>query len=263
MRRMIALALVLLFTVAACGDSGSTEPTGDTTATTTTEGVSSPTDSGDSTTTAASDGGADATPGVSSRFEAEVWADNWFALYVNGVLIGEDSVSITTERSFNSETFTFDASYPLTIAIEAKDFKENDSGLEYIGEQNQQMGDGGLIAQITDTTTDEVVAVTNDTWSALIIHRAPLNPECEKDTDPTTTCLSEISAAPDAWMAVNYDASGWDTATVWTEADVSPKDGYVQISWDPSAQLIWGSDLEIDNTVLLRSSVVPAPEQTQ
>ena len=51
----------------------------------------------------------------------------------HGKLIDEVSVPITTERSFNSETFTFDASYPLAIAVEAKDFKETDSGIEYIG----------------------------------------------------------------------------------------------------------------------------------
>ena len=54
-----------------------------------------------------------------SSFRAEAWADNWFALYANGELVGEDSVPITTERSFNSETFTSEATYPLTIAIEA------------------------------------------------------------------------------------------------------------------------------------------------
>ena len=92
---------------------------------------------------------------------AEVWADNWFALYVNGELVGEDSTPITTERSFNAETIVFTATYPLTIGIEAKDFKETNSGLEYIGERNQQMGDGGIIAQITDLGTGKIVAVTN------------------------------------------------------------------------------------------------------
>ena len=48
-----------------------------------------------------------------SEFVAEVWADNWFALYVNGELVGEDSTPITTERSFNAETITFTATYPL------------------------------------------------------------------------------------------------------------------------------------------------------
>ena len=79
-------------------------------------------------------------------FTAEVWADNWFALYANGKKVGEDSVSITTERSFNSEVITFTASYPLTLGLVAKDYIANDSGLEYIGSPRQQIGDGGIIA---------------------------------------------------------------------------------------------------------------------
>ena len=39
-----------------------------------------------------------------------------------------------------------------------------------------------------------------------------------------------------------------------TEGDVGPKDGYDAIDWDGSATLIWGTDLEIDNTVLLRTT---------
>ena len=60
------------------------------------------------------------------HFRADVWADNWFALYVNGEQVGEDPVSITTERSFNSESISFTAEYPLTIALMAKDYIEND-----------------------------------------------------------------------------------------------------------------------------------------
>ena len=37
-------------------------------------------------------------------FTAEIWADNWFAMYVNGKKVGEDSVPFATEKSFNSET---------------------------------------------------------------------------------------------------------------------------------------------------------------
>ena len=47
-------------------------------------------------------------------FTAEVWADNWFALYVNGKKVGEDSTAFATERSFNSDSISFKASYPLT-----------------------------------------------------------------------------------------------------------------------------------------------------
>ena len=196
--------------------------------------------------------------GTTSEFKAEVWADNWFALYVNGELVGEDSTPITTERSFNAETITFTAAYPLTIGIEAKDFKETDSGLEYIGQRNQQMGDGGIIAQITDLSTGQIVAVTNSGWKVMVIHRAPLNPDCEKAADPNTACRFESTEAPPGWASPGFDATTWDRATEWTEAAVRPKDGYNTIQWDESAQLIWGSDLEVDNTILLRLTV-PSP----
>lgn len=181
-----------------------------------------------------------------------MWADNWFAMYVNGRLVGEDSVPITTERSFNAETITFTATYPLTIAIETKDFKETDSGIEYIGLPNQQMGDGGLVAQITDDSTDKVIVATSSEWQALVIQRAPLNTGCEKDPDPDATCQFKSLEAPDQWTEASFDDSGWGTATEWSAADVGPKEGYDEITWDPSAALIWGSDLKVDNTVLLR-----------
>tara|TARA_R110002073_G_scaffold336577_1_gene536010 strand:+ start:99648 stop:99929 length:282 start_codon:yes stop_codon:yes gene_type:complete len=47
--------------------------------------------------------------GKSAGVTAEIWVDNWFALYVNGEKVLEDSVAITTERSFNAETFTITA----------------------------------------------------------------------------------------------------------------------------------------------------------
>ncbi|MCP3935884.1 MAG: hypothetical protein GY708_10985 [Actinomycetia bacterium] len=179
------------------------------------------------------------------------------AVHVDGVLIGEDSVSITTERSFNAEVFTFEATYPFTVAIEAKDFKETDSGIEYIGEEKQQMGDGGLIAQVTDTATGEVVAVTNADWSTLVVHRAPLNTDCERDPDPDSTCEFEIVETPSDWADAGFDDSSWGSATEWPASAVGPKDGYNEITWDAAAQLVWGSDLEVDNTVLLRLTVAP------
>ena len=199
--------------------------------------------------------GASPGPGGTSEFVAEVWADNWFALYVNGELVGEDSTPITTERSFNAEKIAFPATYPLTIAIEAKDFKETDSGIEYIGKRNQQMGDGGIIAQITEVGSGKVVAVTNSGWRLKVIHRAPLNPECEKAADPDAACRFERTEAPPGWASADFDDGSWSAATEWTAADVRPKDGYNKITWDGSAQLIWGSDLEVDNTILLRLTV--------
>jgi hypothetical protein len=193
--------------------------------------------------------------GSSTTFEVDVWADNWMAVYINGELIGEDSVPITTERSFNAETFTFEASVPFTVAIEAKDFKETDSGLEYIGQQNQQMGDGGIIAQITDLSTGQIVTGTDSDWATLVVHQAPLNTDCEDDPDPDSTCEFLIVETPVGWTSADFDDSSWQNATEWSATEVSPKDGYDEINWDSSAQLVWGTDLEVDNTVLFRFTV--------
>ena len=196
-----------------------------------------------------------ATSTQSSTFTAEVWADNWFSLYVNGQLVGEDSVPITTERSFNAETITFTATYPLTIAMITKDYKETDSGLEYIGEPNQQMGDGGFVAQFTDTATGAIIATTNGDWRGFVIQTAPLNSECEKSADPNTECQFKNLEEPSGWTSPSFDDSSWPIATVYTADEVGVKDGYDTITWDENAKLIWGSNLNTNNTILWRIHV--------
>jgi len=193
-----------------------------------------------------------------STFTAQVWADNWFALYVNGKKVGQDSVPITTERSFNSETITFTATYPLTIGIQGKDYTENASGLEYIGTAKQQIGDGGLIAQIRDNKTGKVVAATNGSWKALVLNEAPLNPTCVTSSNPLTDCKSSTTSEPKNWSAASYSTKGWSNASVYTAAEVGVKEGYNDISWDSSAKLIWGPDLKLDNSILFRTTVSKA-----
>jgi hypothetical protein len=174
---------------------------------------------------------------------------------VDGELVMEDSTSIDTERSFNQESFSFDATAPFEVAAILKDFKENDSGLEYIGEGNQQMGDGGYIAQFTDRESGELLGVTSSAWRCLVTHEAPLDKNCEGSSDPLTDCSWVTTDEPTDWTAADFDDSGWDAATEHSATDVDPKDGYDEISWDASAQLIWGADLESDNTILCRFTV--------
>jgi len=191
-------------------------------------------------------------------FKLEAWADNWFAAYLENDLIVEDSVSINTERSFNAETTTFSASYPLQLNVILKDFKENDTGLEYIGEGNQQMGDGGFIAQITDAETNEIIAVSNADWKCEVLHQAPLNKACENESNPVAgvgSCTFSSRTEPSEWKDSRFDDSLWNDATEYSEADVSPKDGYNEISWNENAQLIWGEDLETDNTLICRITI--------
>lgn len=190
-------------------------------------------------------------------FSADVWADNWFEMRIDGARVAEDSVPITTERSFNAESFTFEAERPFVIGVVAKDFKENDTGLEYIGTNRQQMGDGGLILQIRNEA-GETVAVSSADWSCNVIHTAPLDKSCESVSNPVAgegACTFEAEDEPDGWDVASFDTADWPQADVYSAQDVSPKDGYDDISWDPQAELIWGPDLEQSNTVLCRLTV--------
>jgi hypothetical protein len=189
-----------------------------------------------------------------TNFALEAWSDNWFAMYNNEELVVEDSVSITTEKSFNGETKKFTASYPLNLAFILKDYKEDDSGLEYIGKSKQQMWDGGFIMQITNIDTWDLVAVSDENMTCMVIHTAPLNKGCEKSND-SSTCGFESLEEPTGWKTTTFDDSSWIAATIHSESDVSPKGGYDKITWNSSAKLIWGPDLETNNTILCRISI--------
>ena len=197
------------------------------------------------------------TIGQAEQFTTDIWADNWFEMRVDGVQVAEDSVPITTERSFNAESFTFEAERPFVIGLVARDFIENDTGLEYIGTGRQQMGDGGVILQIMDAAGG-TVAVSNADWQCLVIHTAPLDKSCEDETDPVAgegVCAFDILDEPDGWDTAGFDASDWSQADVYTAAQVDPKMGYDDIDWSVEAEFIWGPDLEQSNTVLCRLTV--------
>lgn len=189
---------------------------------------------------------------------ADIWADNWFEMSINGTLVIEDSVPITTERSFNAETVTFEAEFPMTIAFNAMDFRENDTGLEYIGTRRQQMGDGGLIAQFRDAATGAFVGGTDSEMQCLVVHHAPIDRACEDESNPMAgqgVCGFEITEVPADWTAPEFDDSAWLAAVEHSVRAVDPKDGYDEIEWDDAAQLIWSRDLELDNTLLCRVTI--------
>lgn len=188
----------------------------------------------------------------------DVWADNWFALYLGDKLIIEDSVPITTERSFNAESFEFNADYPFQLNFVLKDFKENDTGLEYIGSRRQQMGDGGFIAQFVDTASDRLLAASSSDWRCLVVHQAPLDKACADASDPiagVAPCTFSASEEPEGWKEPGFDDSHWISPTEFSSEAVRPKQGYDEIQWHSSAQLIWTGDLETDNTILCRTAI--------
>jgi len=198
----------------------------------------------------------------SIAFQAEVWADNWFSLYINGKKVGEDSVPITTEKSFNSEKIKFSATYPLTIGVIAKDFTENSSGLEYIGKQNQQIGDAGIIFQIREVSSGKVVAYSGRDWKVFTVNKAPLNPECVSSTNPTYDCKYSNATIPTTWASATYNDSSWKNATEFSKETVGVKEGYFDYAWAPGAALVWSADLKLDNTILLRKVLKASPVAT-
>jgi hypothetical protein len=194
----------------------------------------------------------------SKKISGEIWVDNWFALYVNGSKLIEDSVPITTERSFNAERVSFSADLPMTLAFEFRDFMENATGLEYIGTGRQQMGDGGAIAQFRDATSGKTVAVTNADWRCLVVQHAPASGACARERDPQIdrgACARKVTPVPDGWASPGFDDSGWTRASIHSASSVRPKGGYDGISWNRAAKIIWGPDLERDNIVLCRVTV--------
>ena len=194
----------------------------------------------------------------STRIMAEIWVDNWFALSVNGAPLIEDSVPFKTERSFNAERVTFNTDLPATIAFEFRDFRENDTGLEYIGTGRQQVGDGGAIAQFTDAETGTLLKVSDSTWKCLVINHAPVDEACVNESDPKVgegACAAEIRDAPVSWTDPNFDDSQWAAATEHSAREVSPKDGYDEVEWKPGAKLIWSDSLKLDNTLLCRTVI--------
>lgn len=185
----------------------------------------------------------------------DVWADNWFALYVGEELLIEDSVSIKTERSFNSESFVFSANYPIVLNFVLKDFKEDDSGLEYIGTNRQQLGDGGFIAQFTDLKTGRLLTATDANWRCLVLHHGPVDEACASEATPVAgqgPCAFNTTQEPSDWKTETFSTDQWPLAREYSEGEVQPKDGYDRIDWDKNAKLIWSDHLKKDNTVLFR-----------
>jgi phosphatidylethanolamine-binding protein (PEBP) family uncharacterized protein len=144
----------------------------------------------------------------------------------------------------------------------ARDFTENSSGLEYIGKPNQQIGDGGAIAQIRDVSTNKIIAATDTSWKTLVINKAPLNPECVSSTNPLVDCKYLNTNTPSNWSTNSFKDTAWKSATSYTKEEVGVKDGYLDIAWANSAGLIWSSDLKLDNTVLIRKNI-SAPASTK
>lgn len=177
-------------------------------------------------------------PQMSDTIRANVYADNWFVLYINGQLTAVDSIAFIPHNVISVDLLP---TYPMTIAVMARDNFDPKTGMEYA---NTNIGDGGFILKFADGT------VTDAKWKAKSYSRGPLR----RDTSNPTIEEEEI---PGNWFAVDFDDSKWSHAKEFTEEEVGPKQPFFEHDFE-GAKFIWSDDLALDNVVLFRHQV-PAP----
>lgn len=173
-------------------------------------------------------------PGIADTMRLNVYADNWFMLYVNGRLVAVDPIQFTPH---NVVSVDFLPEYPMTIAVLAKDNADPKTGMEY----GTSIGDGGFCLKFADGT------VTNATWKAKNFFHGPLNSDT---AHPKVT----QEALPENWWAIDFNDSAWKNAKEYTVEEVDPKEPYFQNDFE-GAKFIWTEDIALDNTVIFRTKV--------
>ena len=179
-------------------------------------------------------------PQLADTIRANVYADNWFQLYVNGELVAVDSIAFIPHNVISVDLLP---KYPMTIAVMARDNADPKTGMEYA---NTQVGDGGFILKFADGT------VTDGAWKARCFSRGPVG----GDTKNPRVANEPI---PADWFAVDFDDSGWARAREYTEEDVDPKQPFHEADF-AGAKFIWTDDLKLDNTVIFRRRVAAPPD---
>jgi hypothetical protein len=173
-------------------------------------------------------------PKMEDTIKANIYADNWFCMYVNNKLVCVDSIDFIPHNVMSIDLLP---EYPMTIAIMAKDNADPKTGLEY----GDHIGDGGFILKFSDGT------VTNVNWKAQCFFTGPLDRDVKNPRVKHTPI-------PDNWWSTDFDDSSWSNATEFTEERVGPKEHYFKFDFS-GAKWIWTEDLDLDNTVIFRTRV--------
>lgn len=173
-------------------------------------------------------------PTMADTLQVNIYADNWFVLFINGKLTAVDPIPFTPH---NVVTVNILPEYPMTIAIMAKDNADPKTGLEY----GDHIGDGGFIVKFGDGT------ISNAKWRAKSFFKGPVGGDVR---NPKV----EHTPIPANWFATDFDDSSWPNAVEYTETRVNPKQPFYEADFK-GAQFIWTADLDLDNTVIFRTRV--------
>ncbi|NBX24710.1 MAG: hypothetical protein EBQ99_01435 [Planctomycetes bacterium] len=173
-------------------------------------------------------------PSMDDTIHASMYADNWFMLHVNGRLVAVDSIDFLPHNVVSIDLLP---EYPMTIAVLAKDNADPRTGCEY----GRQIGDGGFILKFSDGT------VTDARWKAKCFLHGPI----DRDTANPRVRSEPL---PADWFAPGFDDSSWSPATEYAQERIDPKQPFFEHDFK-GAKWIWTSDLDLDNTVVLRTRV--------
>lgn len=195
-----------------------------------------------------------------------IFADNYFELYVNGKLVGVDSVPFTP---FNSSIVRFKVSKPYDMAVKVVDWEEH-SGLGSENNRGKRFhpGDGGFIASFSDG------AVTSANWHAQTYYTSPihdlscleeigsqrLSSECSTEgKDDSSHAYSLHWDIPANWKT-SHEYLNWPKATVFSETEIGVNNKKAYMNFREKfgaggASFIWSSNVVLDNLVLLRHRV--------
>jgi hypothetical protein len=179
-------------------------------------------------------------PQMSDTLKANMYADNWFMLYINGELAAVDSIQFIPHNVISVDILP---SYPMTIAVMAKDNADPKTGMEYA---NTNIGDAGFILKFSDGT------VTDARWKAQRYSWGPI----DRDTKSPRV---ESTPIPENWFAVDFDDSKWGFAREYTQEQIGPKQPFFESDFE-GAKFIWTDDVELDNTVIFRRTVTSPPD---
>ena len=173
-------------------------------------------------------------PTMSDTSKVNIYADNWFMMYINGKPVAVDSIDFLPHNVVSVDILP---QYPMTIAVLAKDNADPKTGLEY----GDHIGDAGFIIKFADGT------VSNASWKAKCFFSGPLNRDVH---NPKVT----TEPLPKDWFSENFDDSQWNQAIEYTEQRVNPKKPFFDADFS-GAKFIWTKDLDLDNTVVFRTKV--------
>jgi phosphatidylethanolamine-binding protein (PEBP) family uncharacterized protein len=173
-------------------------------------------------------------PSIADTMKLNVYADNWFMLFVNGRLVAVDPIQFTPH---NVVSVDFLPEYPMTIAVLAKDNADPKTGMEY----GTNVGDGGFCLKFADGT------VTNASWKAKNFFHGPVNGD-------TANPQVKQEPLPEKWWAIDFDDSTWKNAKEYTVEEVDPKQPYFENDFE-GAKFIWSDDIALDNTLIFRTKI--------